>query len=87
MKTIFLIWKMQLDKLQKSLMKQDQRSTAQTRYQLGPLSYLGHFGSHLGPSGNYLGPFGNDLGPFGRHLLHLVVILVDSDRQSKFLSE
>ena len=49
--------------------KQDQRSTASTRYQLGPLSHLGHFGSHLGPSGNYLGPFGNHLGPFGRHLV------------------
>ena len=49
--------------------KQDQRSTAPTRYQLGPLSHLGHFGSHLGPSGNYLGPFWNHLGPFGRHLV------------------
>ena len=28
--------------------KQDQRSKAPTWYQLGPLSHLGHFGSHLG---------------------------------------
>ena len=48
-------------------MKQDQRSTALTRYQLGPLSHLGHFGSHLGPSGNYLGPFGRHLVRFGSH--------------------
>ena len=51
------------------LQKQDQRSTALTRYQLGPLINLAHFGSHLGPSGNDLGPFGNHLGPFGRHLV------------------
>ena len=49
--------------------KQDQRSTAPTQYQLGPLSHLGHLGSHFGPSGNDLGPFGNHLGPFGRHLV------------------
>ena len=49
--------------------EQDQRSTAVTRYQLGPLSHLGHFGIHFGPSGNNLEPFGNQLGPFGRHLV------------------
>ena len=53
----------------KYVIKQDQRSTAPTLYQLGPLSHLGPFGSHLGPSGNDLGPFGNHLGPFGRHLV------------------
>merc|ERR1711888_51728 len=54
-------------------------------------SHLGQFGSHLGPFGNHWRPFGNHLGLFGNHLgdtwCHLVVILVDSDRQSKFLSE
>ena len=47
--------------------KQDQRSTAPTLYQFGPMSHLGHLGSHLGPSGNDLGPIGNHLGPFGSH--------------------
>ena len=40
---------------------------------------------------NHLRPFVNHLGPFGNHLgdtwCYLVVILADSDRQSKFFLE
>ena len=66
---------------------------------MGPFgSHFEQIGSHLGPFESCLGVIWDHkgviwdcLGQFGNHLgdtwRHLVVILVESDSQSKFLSE